>query len=39
MSIKLNGLAVGQWRDLAQEELSELVQVLENVSSDVSPAI
>jgi len=34
MHINLNGLglATGQWRELAKEELSVLVQVLENVS-------
>jgi 23S rRNA pseudouridine2604 synthase len=32
MHINLNELPVGQWRDLAQEELLELFQVLENAS-------
>ncbi len=29
MHINLNGLSIGQWRELTKEELSELVQVLE----------
>ena len=33
MHINLNGLSMGQWRDLAEEELSVLYQVLENASS------
>ena len=34
MHINMNqlGLATGQWRELAKEELSELIQVLENTS-------
>ncbi len=39
MHINLNGLSMGQWRELAQEELSELCQVLENTSSVNSPAL
>lgn len=34
MHINLSGLAMGQWRNLAEEELSELIQALENASTD-----
>jgi 23S rRNA pseudouridine2604 synthase len=34
MHINLNGLSMGQWRQLAEEELSKLVQVLEKEPSD-----
>jgi 23S rRNA pseudouridine2604 synthase len=33
MHINLNGLAMGQWRQLAEDELAELVQVLEKEPS------
>lgn len=36
MHINLNGISMGQWRQLAEEELSELIQVLENTSPDNS---
>ncbi len=39
MHINLNGLSMGQWRELAEEELSELFQVLENASSNIPPAL
>jgi 23S rRNA pseudouridine2604 synthase len=38
MHIKLNELSVGQWRDLTEEELSVLFQVLKNTQSDNSPS-
>jgi 23S rRNA pseudouridine2604 synthase len=39
MHINLNGLSLGQWRKLSEEELSELVQTLEYASSDNIPAL
>ncbi|MFT7688867.1 MAG: 23S rRNA pseudouridine2604 synthase [Candidatus Azotimanducaceae bacterium] len=39
MQLHLNGLPTGEWRQLAEEELSELVQMLENTPSDNSPAL
>jgi 23S rRNA pseudouridine2604 synthase len=34
MHINLKGLSIGQWRNFAEKELSELYQVLGNTSSD-----
>ena len=34
MHINLNELSTGQWRQLAEEELSELIQVLDKEPSD-----
>lgn len=34
MRINLNGLSVGQWRKLAEQELSELIQALEYTTSE-----
>ena len=39
MHIDLNGLSMGQWRELAEDELSVLFQALENSSSDNSPEL
>jgi 23S rRNA pseudouridine2604 synthase len=33
MHINLNGLAMGQWRKLAEDELAQLVRVLDNEPS------
>ena len=38
MHVRLEGLAVGQWRGLSEEELSVLFQALENSSSGRFPA-
>ena len=38
MHINLDGLAVGEWRELAEEEFSELVHVTKNLSSGSSSA-
>jgi 23S rRNA pseudouridine2604 synthase len=39
MHINLNGLSIGQFRELGEEELSALIQALGNLSSDITKAL
>ena len=39
MHVDLKSLAAGQWRQLPEAELSELIQVLEGPIHDIDPMI
>lgn len=37
MNVNLKGLPIGEWRDLRDDELTELFKLIENSSSDEKP--